>query len=337
LGILLIDHVIDVIEELLPGFEGTIGEYPDFDCEADCVALHDSLHGSIRVDEEVLIEVLCNRSNAQRQEIQENYSSLYGETLYERVSDKVRRDNLRHVIKGLLLTPIQYDARCLKNAMKGIGSSDDDVLAEILAARPNGYIEALKETYEERYEENLIEAVTSNTRSEYERFLVALLLACREEGIDAIDEDQAEEDAQELYDAGEGRWAFTDESVFTRICARRSWMQIRLINNKYTDIAGHSLEAAIDDEIDGDLRKAYKAVVRMACDPARYFARNAHKAMRGLGTDDDALQRALIFTSEWGLQTVKEKYQEEFDASMADDIDSECRGDYNDIMLAIVK
>ena len=28
--------------------------------------------------------------------------------------------------------------------MKGIGNSDDDVIAEILAARPNEYIEALK-------------------------------------------------------------------------------------------------------------------------------------------------------------------------------------------------
>lgn len=337
LGILLIDHVIDVIQEMLPGFEGTIGDFGDFDCESDCVELHGALHGSIRVDEEVLINVLCNRSNAQRQEINENYASLYGESLYERVNDKVRRDNLRHVLKGLLLTPLQYDARCLKQAMKGIGSSDDDVICEILCARPNGYIEALKETYEEKYGENLIEEVSSNTRSEYERFMIALLLACREEGLDAIDEDQAMEDAQELYDAGEERWWFTDESVFTRICARRSWMQIRLINNKYEEIAGHSLETAIDEEIDGDLRKAYKAVVRMACDPARYFSRNCYKAMRGLGTDDDALQRAVIFTSEWGLQTVKEKYEEENGSSLADDIDSELRGDYGDIMLAIVK
>ena len=39
---------------------------------------------------------------------------------------------------------MQYDCRCLRKAMKGIGNSDDDVIAEILAARPNEYIEALK-------------------------------------------------------------------------------------------------------------------------------------------------------------------------------------------------
>jgi len=337
LGILLIEAVIEVIQELLPGYEGTIQEFEDFDCEADCVRLHDALHGSIRVDEDELIDVLCNRNNAQRQEIVANYVTLYGEELYDRVNRKVKRDELRHVLKGMLLTPLQYDCRCLRKAMKGIGSSDDDVIAEILAARPNEYIESLKEEYQNRYDTDLVEEVLGNTRGEYERFMFCLLLACREQGMDAIDPDQAQEDAQELYDAGEDRWFFTDESVFTRICARRSWMQIRLIDAAYNEIAGHDLECAIDEEIDGDLRKAYKAVVRMAKDPARYFARNMYKAMRGLGTDDDALQRGVIFTSEWGLETIKAKYEEEFGSCLADDVESELRGDYKDIMLAIIK
>ena len=42
--------------------------------------------------------------------------------------------------------------------------------------------------------------VESNTRREFERFLLAILQCQREEGVDAIDEDGAEADAQELYD-----------------------------------------------------------------------------------------------------------------------------------------
>ena len=67
---------------------------------------------------------------------------------------------------------------------------------------------------------DLEEDICDNTRREFERFMVALVQACRDEGIDAIDDDAAAEDAQELYDAGEDRWLFTDESVFTRIMAR---------------------------------------------------------------------------------------------------------------------
>ena len=42
-----------------------------------------------RVDEDELIDVLCNRNNAQRQEIVANYVTLYGEELYDRVNKKV--------------------------------------------------------------------------------------------------------------------------------------------------------------------------------------------------------------------------------------------------------
>ena len=36
----------------------------------------------------------------------------------------------------------------------------------------------------------------------------------------------------------------------------------------------------------------------MATDPCYYFARNIYKSMKGLGTDDDALVRNIVFTSE---------------------------------------
>jgi len=332
LGVLVIKEVLD---ELLPGFEGTIVEYEDFNCEEDCVRLHDAID-KVRMDTDEVIDVLSNRCNTQRAEIREEYNNLYGEDLYE-VCKRIRRDDLRHVVKGMLLTPVEYDCKCLRKAMRGIGSSDDDVLIEILCARPNGYIEALKEKYAEMYDKDLEEDICDNTRREFEHFMIALVQANRDEGIDAIDDDAAAEDAQELYDAGEDRWLFTDESVFTRIMARRSWMQIRRVAAHYEEIAGHPLTEAIDSECHGETRRAYKAVVRMATDPCFYFARNIFKAMRGLGTDDDCLVRNIIFTSEWGLATIKERYEEENGSTIADDIDSECRGDYKDIMLAIVK
>merc|ERR1712002_300719 len=335
LGVLIVQEVIDVLDQLLPGFEGTIKEYEDFDVEADCTALNEALDRAV-IDTDVVIEVLCNRSNQQRQTIRENYAGLFGEDVYD-TCDRIRRDDLRHVVKGLLLSPIAYDAKCINGALKGIGSSDDDVLIEILCARPNGYIEQLKEFYEEKYGENMVEHIRSNTRSEFECFLTCLCMAQREEGVDAIDEDQAMEDAQELFDAGEERWLFTDESVFTRIMARRSWLQIRLIATKYEEISSSTLMQAIDDECDGDTRRGYQAIVRMACDPCWYFTRNIYKAMKGLGTDDDALVRNIVFTSEWGLENMKAMYEEKFESTMAGDIDDDCRGDYKDVLLAIVK
>ena len=147
LGVLVIREVLD---ELLPGFEGTIVEAEDFDVEADCNALHDAID-RVKMDTDAVIEILCNRCNTQRMDIRGNYMGLYGEDLYD-VCKRIRRDDLRHVVKGLLCSPIEYDAKCIRKALRGIGSSDDDVLVEILCARPNQYIEDLKAKYEEMYE-----------------------------------------------------------------------------------------------------------------------------------------------------------------------------------------
>ena len=114
LGILIIQEVLD---ELLPGFEGTIAEYEDFDAEADCNALNDAID-RVKMDTDTVIDILCNRCNTQRMDIRGNYEGLYGEDLYD-VCKRIRRDDLRHVVRGLLCTPIEYDAKCIRKALKG--------------------------------------------------------------------------------------------------------------------------------------------------------------------------------------------------------------------------
>ena len=55
---------------------------------------------------------------------------------------------LLDVVQGLMMTPSQYDAYQLNNAIKGLGT-DEDVLIEILCTRSNSTIEAIKEAYDD--------------------------------------------------------------------------------------------------------------------------------------------------------------------------------------------
>ena len=73
---------------------------------------------------------------------------------------------------------------------------------------------------------------------------------------------------------------------------------MRAIIQKYEDIAGNSLESAIESECSRDLRKGYKAIVRLAGNPAYYYARELHKGLKGIGTDEDITIRFIVNTSE---------------------------------------
>ena len=80
--------------------------------------------------------------------------------------------------------------------------------------------------------------------------------------------------------------------------------QSRAIILAYEEIAGNTLEEAIESECSRDLRKGYKAIVRLAGNPAFYYARTIYKAMKGIGTDEITIIRHIVNTSEV-LQSLK--------------------------------
>ena len=80
--------------------------------------------------------------------------------------------------------------------------------------------------------------------------------------------------------------------------ARRSWLMLRAIIQAYEGIAGSSLESAIESECSRDLRKGYKAIVRLAGNPGFYYARSIYKAIKGVGTDELCVIRHIVNTSE---------------------------------------
>ena len=50
------------------------------------------------------------------------------------------------VILGLMLTPAEYDAQSIKDAVKGLGT-DERALVEVLCSRSNEELQAMKASY----------------------------------------------------------------------------------------------------------------------------------------------------------------------------------------------
>ncbi|XP_071837116.1 annexin A13-like [Apostichopus japonicus] len=310
----------------------TILAFDDFDAEADAVALDEAMDGA-GTDEEKIVEVLTNRNNEQRQEIKDKYEACFGKDLTKRLKRETR-GNFEEALEAVLDPPPVFDAKELRKAMEG-GGTEEDVIIEIMCTRVNAEIEAIKEAYAAEFERDLTEDLESETSGNFKYLLVSLCAAGRDES-DEVDEDAAEADAQELFDAGEDRWG-TDESTFNRILVTRNYPQLRAIFDKYNDIAGDDIENAIRDECRGDLQDGYLALVQFARRPGEYFADRAYNALKGIGTKDQQLIRVIVSRSEIDLLRVRAAFYTKYETGLASFVDEDCGGDYKSLLLGLIK
>ncbi|CAM9708689.1 unnamed protein product [Lampetra planeri] len=317
--------------QTMGNMQPTVEDFPDFDAEQDAKDLCKACRG-IGTDEDEIIAIIANRSARQREEVERAYKSMYGNDLVDVLKGELRGE-LETVVVALMDRPCVYDAKLLRGAMRGIGT-DESLLVEILCTRQNANINAIRMSYNEIFDRDLESDLSSETSGDLKNLLVALVQGDRDSGFD-IDEDQAEEDARELHEAGEGKWG-TDEFVFNAVLAKRNYMQLRATFCAYEILHGSDIEEVIKSEVSGILQEAYLTIIRCAKDAQAYFAEKIYRSMKGVGTDDDTLIRIIVSRAEVDLGTIREKFNDEYETPLGEWVDGECGGDYKKILLALL-
>ena len=113
--------------------------------EKDAEALRAAMKG-LGTDEDAIIKIVANRTNAQRQKIKLFYKSSYGRDLVEDLKKELS-GKFEDATIALFYEPIEYDCYQLRKAMKGLGT-DEDTLIEIIATRPNWMIKAMNTKFQ---------------------------------------------------------------------------------------------------------------------------------------------------------------------------------------------
>ncbi|XP_022208728.2 annexin B11 isoform X2 [Drosophila obscura] len=302
-----------------------------FDPVKDAHDLRKAMKG-FGTDENALINIICRRTNEQRQEIQRQYKTHFGKDLIEDIKSETS-GNFEKLLVGLLRPIVDYYCAELNDAMAGIGT-DEEVLIEILCTLSNMEIYTIKNQYLRLYGAHLESELKSETSGNFKRLLTSLCTAARDES-GRIDPNQAKDDARELLKAGELRVG-TDESMFNMILCQRNYGQLKMIFQEYEGMTGHSLEKAIKKEFSGDIMEGLIAIFRCVTNKADYFASRLHKAMAGIGTNDTQLIRVIITRCEIDMADIKVAFERLYGKSLKSWIKGDTSGHYKHALYALV-
>ncbi len=299
--------------------------------EQDCQALHTAMHGA-GTDENTIINICCSRTNDQRAHIRKIYASCFGTDLIKRLKSELS-GNFEDVIIGLFMNHAEYDAYCLYKAMKGLGTNEG-VLIEIIGTRNNYELTEIKRVFQQEYGKTLEKWIESETSGNFRKILIACL-QCQRSTNTTPNPNQCQMDAQQLYQAGEGRLG-TDEATFIRIFSQRSPAELAMISQYYSQLRGKTLLQAVDKEFSKDTKKMLQTIINGQTDPASYFATRIREAVQGIGTNDSRLVRVIVSRCEVDLPAIKAAYNRIYGRDLLTDVRNDTSGDYKKVLTYLI-
>lgn len=80
-----------------------------------------------------------------------------------------------------------------------------------------------------------------------------------------------------------------------------------------------------------------RATIKCLTCPEKYYEKTLRKAIKGLGTDENALTRVVVTQAEVNLQRIKEEYRKRNDVPLERAIAGDTSGDYEKMLLALIQ
>jgi len=312
----------------------TIGDNEEFDVEVATQKLRDAMEG-LGTDEDSVSSVLGTHSNSQLLEIKKHYTAMFGRDLIDDLQGETK-GHFEELCVALVRERMEFVAHTVHDALSGAGTSEQ-IIADIFGTIHPGEVEYLAEVYKTEFEKEMQDDITSDVSGYFERFLIAIMSGGRSQ--DEVDWDLAAEDADKLYNAGEGTYG-TDECAFMSVFMTRSWEQLAATIQAYEELRGDEEEktllSVVKSEFTGSEEKLLTTIVRFTENKYGYFADVLRECMKGVGTSETRLNYTVVRRSEIDLALIRDEYNAKYEEDVVERIKSEVGSDLGTLLSLLV-
>ena len=168
----------DLQKLLLPIVQGARSENknPNMkECEEKAKLLKDKGVDKWGTDEKTFSKIFSECSAEELIAISKEYHKLTGNTILEAI-DKEFSGNMKKALRAIVyatLSPSEYFATRVKNAIKGFGT-DDSLLMRILISRDEIDMPQIKAFYKKLYGKDMVDDIKSDIGGDYQKLMVEL-------------------------------------------------------------------------------------------------------------------------------------------------------------------
>jgi len=105
----------------------------------------------------------------------------------------------------------------------------------------------------------------------------------------------------------------------------------------FINLNEETLLERIDKKFEGDTKDLINTILYSLVSPSEYFAKRIKKAIDNFGSDNKTLIRILATRCEVDLDIIKKYYKQLFQKDMIEDIKSNIGGDYQKLVIDLIK
>ena len=286
-------------------------------------------------NEEALILIATSNKTQERLKIKKAYEEKYKKNLIDDLKSELN-GKFEDAMVALFKDPVEYDCECISNAIKGVGT-DENCLIEVISSRPNWLLEKIKKKYNELYKKELVEDIKSDTSGDFQKILEGIL-RCQRSETKEIDKEKCAKIAKDLNDIKDKGWDIQDEqSTFYQYIMKSSPKELSAVAREYYKLSGKTIIEGIETNFKGDAKDLLKSILYSIVSPSEFFATRIKKAIQGFGTDNKTLIRILVTRCEVDMTIIKKYYKQLYKKDMIEDIKNDISGDYQKLMIELIK
>ena len=292
----------------------------------------DLLHSSLfkKKNEEAIYDLIAKTSLSDRISISRYYRGAFNSSLFSDIQSKIGGD-FGYLAAQMFLSPIEFCLHHLKLGLK----KDFETVLEILTSKTNDELKVIEKVYKLDTGNDLRNDILKEYKGVIGKNLVLMFDTVRSNN-SRLRKNECERLAKLLVEKEPKLWV-EDEKIFKDIFLMKSPEELVLIARYYFNITGNNLAEVADKKLKDKNQLLIKEILFNNIMPHELFAEKIYTSMKGIGTNEEKLSRALVSRCEIDMPLIREMYEYKYKTPMKEDIIGDNSGMYQKLCIFLAE